>query len=384
MNFFNMRKPTILTKKHCDILIFDSIGINWTHKCIPPGYLTCYIDIRRSLPIILDQKFFRRLIVAFFRPVAITRGRLGFAYVTALFEQIDPKIILTFADNNPLILEYARIYPTKCIICVQNALRDTIGSVPKDSTLPIYFSFGSIESLIFRDCKITCRTYIPIGSVKLGIALEEFSLNSKNKFDICFISHYRPEMYSQNAQALYKKIDHAQRTLFSHIKRYADDRGLSVAVCSKTRDPVLQISERKYFDNIFGNQKFSFIKADKNTNEFNTYYSALASDLIIHPASTLGFELYSAKKKVLFGANNSDNLLTDWGIDHYFSHLPDAIKLNSYSYEEFSQKASELRKMRHPQYIEHTRHSAHLVISMPTKRYPHEILRDTIRYYLNN
>ena len=74
----------------------------------------------------------------------------------------------------------------------------------------------------------------------------------------------------------------------------------------------LQDAEFDYFSSIAGEFNFQFTRGDKSAHEFDTYQVGLSSDLIIHPASTLGFELFSAGKKVLFGATEENNLMNSF------------------------------------------------------------------------
>ncbi len=174
------------------------------------------------------------------------------------------------------------------------------------------------------------------------------------------------------------QIERNQCLIFSHLCSYARSRKLSVAILSKTRDHFSQEEERNYFADIAGGIRFTFVSADKKANEFNTYYAGLASNLIIHPTSTLGFELLGAGKRVLFGASAHPNLPSAWGIEMHFDLIPDFLKLNNDSTEEFLSKSDALVSISPEDYQTLIRPVSDLFMSMPPRGYPHNFLCNSI------
>ena len=156
---------------------------------------------------------------------------------------------------------------------------------------------------------------------------------------------------------------------------YASTQNLSLAVVSKTREFDLQNIELDYFRSIAGDFDFQFIRGDKSAHEFDTYRAGLASDLVVDLSSTLGFELLAAGTKVLFGASQEPHLLTQWGIEHYFDTLPDAVKLKSASKEEFFRTCDRIRQMSDAQYKNLTADPAQAIVTMSEVEYPHEVVR---------
>ena len=152
------------------------------------------------------------------------------------------------------------------------------------------------------------------------------------------------ELFYSNAPEHFRELEHAHRRLFRNLIDYASAQNLSLAVASKTREFDLQNTELDYFRSIAGEFDFQFIRGDKSTHEFDTYRAGLASDLVVDLSSTLGFELLSAGTKVLFGASQEPHLITQWGIEHYFDILPDAVKLKSSSKKEFFRTCDRIRR----------------------------------------
>ena len=256
--------------------------------------------------------------------------------------------------------------------------------MPHSIRLPTYLAMGSIEEKIFNFLSIPYRDYRAIGSVKLGIALAKFNEPEKQFFDLCFISHYRPELFSDDAPIHFKRVEHAHYRLFKNLIDYASAQNLSLAVASKTREFNLQKIELYYFQSIAEQFDFQFIRGDKSTREFNTYRAGLASDLVVDLSSTLGFELLSAGVKVLFGASQEPHLLNQWGIEHYFDILPDTVKLKNSSKEDFFKTCDQIRQMSDTQYKNLTAAPAQTIVTMSDGEYPHEVVRRIIIDCLQN
>ena len=373
-----MKKLRFLRPFRCDVLVFDTVGKNWIHQCIPPNCSVGYLSLRDELPIFLSFGFLFCLIKRLFRQDKTIVEISSFIWLSSLFDKINSKIILTCADNNVLISRYAKEKPELPVILVQNALRDTIGSISPGINLSWYMALGKIEAQIFDSIGIRCQEYRPIGSVKLGIALANYDPHDGPSYDMCFISHYRPELFSHDVAPLFRKIESHHRSLFRKVVDYAATQNLSLVILSRTRHTSMQITEKTYFSDIAGTVSFDFIRADKGANEFNTYFTGLSSDIIVHPASTLGFELFAAGKKVLFGASQDPDLVREWGIESYFNALPGIVKLETDSNDEFYQTCDFLRQMPTTLFQEKTQNAAKTIVSMPEEEYPHDIVQRLI------
>jgi surface carbohydrate biosynthesis protein len=378
-----MRRLALLRAFRCDVLIFDTIGENWIKHCLPGNCTVGYLDLRQRIPLLLSVGFLFRLFKNFLLLDKSLPGRLAYIWLSALLDHINPRLILTCADNNPLISRYARERPDIPVIFLQNALRDTVGSVDHSSYLPIYLSLGNVEVDIFNSIGVQCREYRPTGSIKLGLALARYKPSDVTSFDLCFISHYRPELFSEDASILFQKIVQCQHALFKSLIDYATTNNLSLVVICKTRESSLQDAERDYFTSIAQSTPFEFTQSDKEIHEFNSYLKGLDSGLIVHPASTLGFELFAAGKKVLFGASADPALIKYWGIGHYFDALPEMVKLQIQSCDLFNYSCDRIRAMPMSKYRDITQSHARTIVSMPEGEYPHDVVRRLINNCLD-
>ena len=101
------KKLSFIRPFHCDILIFDTIGSNWIKQCLPRHYSMAHIDIRHGLPFLLTFRFLYLLVKCYFQRDRIADGHRTLFWLSAVFDHIKPKLILTAADNNQLLAPYA-------------------------------------------------------------------------------------------------------------------------------------------------------------------------------------------------------------------------------------------------------------------------------------
>jgi surface carbohydrate biosynthesis protein len=378
-----MTSITWLRKFNCDVLVIDVIGTGWLQKCLPQDCHVETLDIRNRKPLLLDLGFLFLLCRSLVFSSRKGGGHIGYAWLSALLKRLTPRLIISCADNNALLAKYAEDNPEVPVVLIQNALRDTQGSMTPGQNLPIYLAFGEIEREIFHTVGIRCRQYQPIGSVKLGLALVEEKDKPHQAFDLAFISQYRPSMFERSSAPLESWMEANQKYLFQLCCRYAQARTLTLAVITKSRESQAQLAEQEYYKRLASGLPLHFVGADKAKRELDSYLAGLASDLVIHPASTLGFELLATGKKVVLGATVNPNLIQAWGIKHYVDALPDSVKLKAGGSDaDFFQHCDTLRAMPDARYRELTRTAAQSLVSMPADGYPHEKVKALISGWL--
>ena len=374
--------PRPIRRIRCEVLIYDTLGSSWLHKCVPSSTRMRFLDIRSKRPFFFTWKFFFLFARNYLKYFHIRPGRRFRAYVFALLDTIQPKVIITFADNNTVLGDYSLHNPETLVIAIQNAIRGTVDSIPPHTQLPVYYSLGRAEKEVFKEIHIHCKEYIPVGSIKLGLFLEGWK-EKPPYWDLSFCSHFRPELVAPGASQLFQMIDRAQRHLFQLTCRYAKTRGLSVAVLSKTREPELQESEESYFHALSEGYPVILILGNKSDLEFATYNAAFLSRLIINLCSTLGFEAFGVGRRVLFGSAYWPDLLEKWGAIQYYEKLPAAISLGGGTQSEFFDKADHLLNMESTAYTTLTSTAASYYTAMPRAKLPHEVIRERVSEHLN-
>ena len=368
-----------------DVLIFDNAGNsnNWLHHCLPADIKSVGISMRHSLPVILNFRFFFHLLKSLIREMRGRDGDGSYSLLCALINDLSPRIIISCIDNSRLLSRFAIDHPQTKVVFIQTALRDTVLSFLPKQNLPVYLSLGETERKIFHTLGIHYKEYRPIGSVKLGLALSDKKDEPHQAFDLAYVSHYRSSLFGDEVPWLHQLVEANQRYLFNLCCRYAENLTLTMVVIMRARTPKARLAEEEYYKRLATEFPVHFVCADKAKRELDSYYAGLASGLVIHSASTLGFELLAAGKKVVLGATVNPRLIEAWGIEHYVDALPDSVKLKAGGSDaDFFQHCDTLRAMPGDQYHELTRKAAQSLVSMPADSYPHEKVKALISDWL--
>ena len=374
-----MKKKLFIPKKTCDIIFFDVIGVAFIQRCMPDSAKPVFLDFRKTFPIGISGKFIKGVFLALCSRPLFARKSIQYLLLSGLIRHLSPKLLLSFADNNQTLAQYAEQNPKLPVVLVQNALRDTMGSISSRFNLPTYLSFGEVERSIFKNLQITSRRYLPIGSIKLGLALEKTENLEIDSETVAFISHFRPELVAQNVAPILKMLNEHQQLLFKLTGDFVRSKSLRLRIISKVRNPEEQHLEREYFESLIPDISLEFITAYQGPRELDAYVAGLTSQLIVHPGSTLGFELLGAGKKVLCGATVSKDLVEAWGVSHYMDTLPTCCKLApDTDRSDFYEHANRLWEMSDEEYSEKIKQARHSLMNMPNPIHAHEKLKNII------
>ena len=365
-------------------MIFDDIGASWLSKVVPNSASIGYVSTRFRFPILIHKYFLRRLFVIFLGRIFTQNYNAYYFYLDALIQSIQPKIIITAADNSVTLSKISKLHSSVLFVYVQSALRD-LYSLQKNVDFPVYCSFGNIEQRLFNDLNIRVQEYFPIGSVKLGIAMSKVRTTSHLHADICFISSYRAEKkYSKRRDVwVNRRIEDIDELLFLHSVKFARRSNLSVRVLGKAREEEWQRLEMIHYQNLADGFPFEYVRTDNGLSQYESYLGLLSSGLSISCGSTLGFEGLSAGKKVLFGATMDIKFIEDWGVRYYYSDMPQIISLQQYSFEHFSCKVKYLRVFSLNEFLEITSSYARQIMNESPIGKPHEILRQKLENHLS-
>ena len=368
----------------CDVLIFDDIGASWLSKLVPNSASIGYVSTRFSFPILFHKYFLQRLFVILLTHIFSRNYDSYYFYLDALIKSINPKIIITAADNSVTLSQVSKLHSSILFLYVQSALRD-LHSFQRSLDLPVYCSFGNVEKRLFSDLNIRVQEYLPIGSVKLGMAMSEEHTSSHEHVDICFISSYRAEkQFSKNRDVwISRRIEDIEQLLFLHSIKFARQSNLSVRVLGKAREDEWQRLELIHYQKLADGFPFEYVRTDNELSKYESYYGLLNSGLSINCGSTLGFEGLSAGKKVLFGATMDVKFIDDWGVGFYYLDIPQLISLQQESFEHFSCKVEHLRNIALNEFLKITSPYARQIMSESSIGKPHELLQQKIKHHLS-
>tara|TARA_Y100001960_G_C14736999_1_gene860868 strand:- start:1133 stop:2098 length:966 start_codon:yes stop_codon:yes gene_type:complete len=265
---------------------------------------------------------------------------LSQAYMIALMDSYQPKVVLSFADQNQLLGLYQLYRDEVLVISVQNAVRHPHQFL-RLAQAPHFFALGSDARRNFDKYQIPYKQCLASGSLPLGIFCSRNSIN-KCPGKLVFVSSYRFGFDHTNPDQAVDEYTSAQERahslVFRHALRYAkqSNRVLTVIAKGKVRYEGQHFAEEKaYFERLAGENEFTLSSTVKDT--FNSYHQVLTAEFIIGLDSTLLYEAFSVGARVLFC----------WGADQYLienagdliERLPKPVLLESSDYADFFEKA---------------------------------------------
>ena len=236
------------------------------------------------------------------------------AYVVAYIEMIQPKVVVTFIDNDVNFYKLKNLCPKTKFVAIQNGIRanysdsslngffDQLSAVPNDTTL------SSDYFCAFGDAAATQLTrFIETDTITVGSLKNNLFASPGNKrdavSDVVLISQYPPFSISDVSRGIYfgnKFISLAdfyrvESTVAKMVAQYCVSNNFSFTVCGK-RDNT-KADEYEFFKEIIGSLPWSF---KPRTSTYSTYEIAASARIIVSIDSTVGQEFLARGMRVAF------------------------------------------------------------------------------------
>lgn len=339
-----MSKFRRLIPKATDVLIYDSLGIQYLRRAIPDGVSFDRLNFREEIPITISLRFF----IQFLCEVVRSKFDIQQSYVVAFINQYQPKVVISFSDRNPLLGVYAEKNPNVLVLVLQNGLRypEKFALLTK---MPVYYLLGNASAEIVKKLEIPCQRVVSAGSLPLGIYLSDHPELVKSN-TLVFVSSYRSEFESMDSQQTYiGDLARAHRCVFLHLLEYSKETGIKLTVLAKGKvrcEGEHYAEEQEYFTQLAQGDKFSLLSTVKDS--FNSYKVVLTADTVVAIDSTIGYEALSVGCKVL----------VCWGMEkrlrersyYFINDLAKEISLVSSDYASFRDKLNTLRELSNDDY----------------------------------
>lgn len=209
---------------------------------------------------------------------------------------VNPRVIITYIDNNPGFYLLKNFFPSVKIIAIQNGLRDDL----------FYNYFKNFKNLkcdyLFVFSKYYKKFYNKIIKSNIKI-IGSFSLNLINKRnnekkDLLFISKITINPTG--------KITVLEFKIINFLIKFSKKKNMKLSIAIKRKDYV------EYFKNSFEPDKFNKLKFIFNTTSKNNMNEMLDYKLIICTDSTMGYEALTLNKKVVFICDQKLNYFEDF------------------------------------------------------------------------
>lgn len=273
------------------------------------GYANLNFENICSFKTIKNEIFLKSLFRAFLKKIfslkKISNNSLAYLYLQDLLKTAKPKVIIghDFKEN---IFRIKKEFPEIFTIIYQFSDHDILNSKVISKAIgpnlrsdefncDLYLSkhevFNSIVNFINAK-------FLIIGSVKNN---EMILKEEENIYDIMMVSQYRPEIFSfkgiYNAKMV-PIMDSALIYVTRILSNYCDNKKLKLCIArtssrKEKQDHIRKSDEVNFFSKILEQKKFHIEDTD-------SYQLSNKSKLVVTTYSTLGMELLSRGKRVLF------------------------------------------------------------------------------------
>lgn len=221
-------------------------------------------------------------------------------YYNSYIQHVEPKIMITFSDNDLTFLQLQKFSAKKVI--VQNAWKTEYDdhlfrNIKKTKkkfkfNLDYVFVFNKYfgeKYKILTNCK-----YINIGSFKSNL----IKIKKNKLYDILFISSWKNvEPNRKVTQDLtWEKFNYVQDSLIKYLGNFSKNNKKSFFIYGKSTLPRLIEKEYEYYNKLLKNCNWKFIVGNRD----KSYNIIDNSKLNITLNSTLGYESFTRGTKTIF------------------------------------------------------------------------------------
>jgi surface carbohydrate biosynthesis protein len=240
----------------------------------------------------------------------VKKGLVG--YLNAYISLVNPKMVLTFIDNDISFYRLKEKFPHVAFVSVQNGLRNDFARADN-------FGFLSQLDAVSKSERLSATTICTFGEATSGQYLKYIDANTKTTgslknnlyekhseeqhFDINFISQHPPSsirdepgrVYFGHNSVPFESYYKIEFEVVKFLGDYSRQHNLRLAVSGK-RDNGFG-TEREFFLSALGPNSAEFIPRDSN---FSTYDTLSATGVIVTIDSTVGYEFLSRGQRVAF------------------------------------------------------------------------------------
>ena len=236
------------------------------------------------------------------------------AYVVAYIEVLQPKVVMTFIDNDVNFYKLKNLCPKTKFVAIQNGIR------ANDSGSPSHSFFDQL-TIARRATALSSDYYCALGDassqqltpfiqtkvVTVGSLKNNLFISSKNEHnlasDVVLISQYPPFPTNEVGRRIYfgnrfiplADFYRIESTVAKLVAQYCASNRLSFTVCGKRDNTTAD--EYKFFEESVGSLPWSF---KSRSSIYSTYEIADSAKVIVSVDSTVGQEFFARGKRVAF------------------------------------------------------------------------------------
>jgi len=281
LSFLRIRKIWTLPKK-CDVLIFNSKDNNPIEVGLSK-ILSSYGNIGRftlpnsgevNVPILLAS--------------ILKRGSRTSAYCDRYIQRVDPKLVITYIDNDSAFYSVASRNPSVKTMFIQNGMRDNkafehLHWQSSKEVLKVDFMLVFGRHVGDEYAKYISGSIVPIGSFRNNITPR---VNQKLKGTLSFVSQYRDTEWIKKDGVTYTR--RFAPMILPFLAGYAKDKGLQFRIIlnGHSRGSSTLRNEKRYYKEILGTE-CEFFKWKWHGSGYDAVDS---TEVVVSNDSSLGIE----------------------------------------------------------------------------------------------
>ena len=325
----------------------------------------------RSYKIPLHPAFFLALLASFFEiPTLASRHAvkvsLKLIYEYAWLKIVQPRVVVSFIDNNIKFNKLSLLYRTASFIGVQNGFRnDAIAAQAPKFCLPKVLCFGVQTVDLYKRNNAMISQFVIAGSLKSGLFESTSDASKACEFELCWISQYRPARFNKTMPGLKQNTEKQ----IAFLNQYCKATEKSLVVAGSCRDRRFA-HEHAFLLHHFDPRPL-LISPNDDLN-FSSYRLIRRSRLAITTNSTIGFEALSAGDRVLFLNLTNDSY---YDVPEPHSQSLWNLKGANLSYKDLSTRIEQILRMEEEEWQDAVRDgAAHFVRHPRCIPSPQEVL----------
>lgn len=236
------------------------------------------------------------------------------AYIVAYIEMTQPKVVMTFIDNDVNFYKLKNLCLKTKFVAIQNGIRANYSGYPSlgfFDQLSVALDETELSSdylCVFGSASATQLTrFIKTNTITVGSLKNNLFAASKNKrnavSDVVLISQYPPFSVHEVSRRIYfghqsiSLLDfyRIESTVAKLVAEYCSSNHLSFTVCGKRNS--VDSDEQKFFADSIGLLQWSY---EPRGSTYSTYEIANVAKIVVSIDSTVGQEFLARGKRVAF------------------------------------------------------------------------------------
>jgi len=228
-------------------------------------------------------------------------------YIESFIESVDPRIVVTFIDNNMRFWSLKKDFSNCIFIFIQNGVRGIIGDVFDhliNGNVKTKKEFEVDHMLVFGQCAASLyKKFIKGKTHNIGSFKNNLFRNKKqNEHDLIFVLPF-----SQNGsdkKYRYKTVMGEKITwddcykynkkILNFLVKYCDGNKLKLTILGRSKNIKVQEVEKKYINDLV-NQELDYLP---NSSLYSSYDALNSTKYTVVIESTLGHEALARGKRV--------------------------------------------------------------------------------------